>query len=196
MENKKIWAFVDYENTGSLEGMKYDSYERILVFCGPKNSKINIGKAALSDFLSIEIIKINTSSNNNLDFHIAYYLGMFADVADKDTEFHIITRDNGFNGLINHIKKTGRNCKKLANKITKKTKPLPPKLTPNTNIIVQKLKSMDGRKRPKNKEKLENWIGSQFKEITAPETIVKELLSKKLVILSDNKTTYHLQNIT
>ncbi len=195
MDNQRAWAFVDYENTGSLEGLKYNSYERILVFCGPKNSKINIGKAALSDFLSIEIIKINTSSNNNLDFHIAYYLGKFSDVADKNISFHIITKDNGFNGIISHIKKTGRNCKKVANKTTQKSKSLPPKLSSDTDIVVQKLKSMDGRKRPKNREKLVNWIGSQFSEIPVPENVLKKLLSKKLILLSDNKTAYHLKII-
>jgi hypothetical protein len=33
-------GFVDYENVGSLEGIDVKSYERLLIFCGPKNSKL------------------------------------------------------------------------------------------------------------------------------------------------------------
>jgi hypothetical protein len=34
--------------------------------------------------------------------------------------FHIISNDSGFNGLVNHLKKIGRNCKKVS------TKAIPP----------------------------------------------------------------------
>ena len=37
-----IWGFVDYENTGSLEAIRLDDYDRLLVFCGPKNNRIKL----------------------------------------------------------------------------------------------------------------------------------------------------------
>ena len=193
-----IWAFVDYENTGSLEGIEYEAYERILVFCGPKNSKIKIGSAAFSEFLSIEIIKLKTTGADNLDFHIAYYLGKFSETADKNIEFHIITKDNGFNGLVNHIKKTGRRCKKIATKLVDKPQPKSTlvKLSPCAELAVSRLKSIDGRKRPRKKDKLENWIGSQCRTIENainPEEVMKELHSLGLVISTGTDIKYLLK---
>jgi len=103
MQNKiknTNWAFIDYENVGTLEGINFDLYERILIFCGPKNTKLNLGSTVTSSLIKLEIIKLKTSGANNLDFHIAYYLGIFAKEAEKNIEFHIITKDNGYNGLI------------------------------------------------------------------------------------------------
>ncbi len=190
-----ILAFVDYENIGSLEGMDFQKYQRIFVFCGPKNSKINIGRAGFSEFLRIEIIKITTSGADNLDFHIAYYLGKFSETADDDAEFHIITRDNGFNGLVNHIRRTGRKCKK----VTYQSDPNPTKavLTPCSELTVTRLKAIDGRKRPRKKEKLENWIGSQCRTLgddVDPKRIIKELSAAGLISITGADVKYQLKH--
>ncbi len=92
-----IWGFVDYENIGSLKDVDFTRYQRLFIFCGPKNSNIKLGNAVISEFIRIELIKLKTSGFNNLDFHIAYYLGQFSNTAEKDIQFHIITGDNGFN---------------------------------------------------------------------------------------------------
>ncbi len=193
-----IWAFVDYENTGSLEGVDYQTYERIFVFCGPKNSKIKLGNAEFSEFLSIEIIKLKTMGSDNLDFHIAYYLGKFSEIANQDVEFHIITKDNGFNGLVNHIKKTGRKCKKLAlkSKPKKKSKTSSVALSPCAKLAITRLTSIDGRKRPRKKDKLENWIGSQCRTVSDsidPHVILKELNDAGLVVSTGADIKYQLK---
>ncbi|MCI5137800.1 MAG: hypothetical protein D3922_05160 [Candidatus Electrothrix sp. AR1] len=115
-----IWGFVDYENIGSLKDIELAIYQRLFVFCGPKNPNINMGNAAIKEFISIEIIKLNTNGANNLDFHIAYYLGNFSQKAPKNVQFHIITKDNGFNGLVSHIKRSGRLCQKITPKAAEK----------------------------------------------------------------------------
>ncbi len=191
------WAFVDYENVGSLAGVDYQAYQRILVFCGPKNSKINLGDAEFSEFIRIEIIRLKTMGDNNLDFHIAYYLGKFSETANQDIEFHIITKDNGFNGLVNHIKKTGRKCKKVAIQVRpkKKTKPSPVTLSSCAELAVTRLKSIDGRKRPRKKDKLENWIGSQCRTVNGnidSQAVLKELKRAGLIISTGADIKYQL----
>ncbi len=191
------WAFVDYENMGSLENIDYQAYQRIFVFCGPKNSKINLGDAVFSEFIRIEIIRLKTMGENNLDFHIAYYLGKFSETANQDIEFHIITKDNGFNGLVNHIKKTGRKCKKVTPqaKQKKETRPSPVTLSPCAELTVTRLKSIDGRKRPRKKDKLENWIGSQCRTVDNnidSQAVLKELKRAGLVISTDADIKYQL----
>ena len=142
-----IWGFVDYENIGSLNNIEFSNYQRLFVFCGPKNPNIKLGNAVITEFIKIEIIKLKTSGANNLDFHIAYYLGKFSQTAAEDIQFHIITRDNGFNGLVNHIKKTGRLCKKMNLEI--EGKPQIVKLSPCAELTVERLTQIDGRKRPR-----------------------------------------------
>jgi len=188
MQNKiknKKWAFIDYENVGTLDGINFDQYKRILIFCGPKNTKLNLGSTVTSNLINLEIIKLKTTGANNLDFHIAYYLGIFAKEAESNIEFHIITKDNGYNGLISHIKQTGRECKKIT--IAPKVKP-PPKakttkkevnLSTCAQLAIKRLKVIDGRKRPRKQDKLENWINSQCKTTVTnlnPSAIFKELL--------------------
>ncbi len=107
------WGFVDYENTGSLEGIHVKSYERLLIFCGPNNSKIKLGELSTTEFTKIELIGIKTNGANNLDFHLAFYLGRYHEAAANTVEFHIISNDDGFNGIIDHINNIGRKCKKV-----------------------------------------------------------------------------------
>lgn len=37
------WAFIDYENIGSLEKIDLEIYQRIIIFLGAKQSKIDFG---------------------------------------------------------------------------------------------------------------------------------------------------------
>lgn len=81
------WAFVDYENVGSLETLNISDYERVFVFCGPKNTRIKVGAFPNKRFCRIELIGVATTGINNLDFHLAFYLGRFHEVAETDVCF-------------------------------------------------------------------------------------------------------------
>ena len=121
------WAFVDYENVGTLEALNFSDYSRIFVFCGPKNKKIKVGEMPVGGFCPIELIGVNTMTSSNLDFHMAFYLGRFHEIAQADIAFHIIRNDAGLNGLVDQLKKIGRDCKTIAIKESKhKHKRTPP----------------------------------------------------------------------
>lgn len=111
-----IWGFVDYENTGSLAGFQTSNYDRIFVFCGPNNNKIKLGDLPTTEFSRIELIKIQSTGANNLDFHLSFYLGRLHETSTKETVFHIISNDTGFNGIISHMNKIGRKCKRISTK--------------------------------------------------------------------------------
>ena len=193
------WAFIDYENIGSLDGVVFNNYERIFVFCGPKNSKINLGSSAIPSFLKIEIIKLKTIGANNLDFHIAFYLGKFSQTANKDIQFHVITKDNGFNGIVSHINNIGRICKRITFKTPAKPKVKSKSLILSScaELAVKRLKQIDGRKRPRKKEKLTNWIESQCRPLYTNNSInalhiFNELLTKNLLTNENNLLKYKL----
>ena len=102
---KTHYVLIDYENVQvkSLALLKGENF-RIRVFLGPKNPKLprelviamhQLGKRA-------EYIVLETPGSNALDFHIAYYLGVLA-AADPTGFFHIISKDTGFDPLIQHL---------------------------------------------------------------------------------------------
>lgn len=62
------WAFVDYENVGSLEALKGSDYARILVFCGPKNSKFSLDDVPTAGTCRFALIRVTTVGSNDLDF--------------------------------------------------------------------------------------------------------------------------------
>lgn len=198
------WAFVDYENIGTLENLTASDYDRIYVFCGPKNTRVKIGAPPFDRFCRIELIGASTTGSNNLDFILAFHLGRFHEVADKSVTFHIISNDGGFNGLVNHLKKIGRSCKKMVTKVanppkavTKATSPkeTPPSLSEEASLVVSRLKQLDGRKRPRKREKFLNWIKSQCQGLpnsALPEAVYKELVNGKLVLEAGADISYEL----
>ncbi len=190
------WGFVDYENTGSLDAIDLGKYDRMFVFLGPKNRKLKLGEISSVGFCSLELISLNTMGPNNLDFHLAFHLGRFHELADEEIEFHVISNDSGFNGLINHIKELGRKCKKVVTKSKdEKSRPIV-NLSPCAALIVDRLATMDGRKRPRTKTKLINWIKSQCAQMlngSDPGVFYEELKKVKIVHELGSDITYSIR---
>lgn len=196
------WGFVDYENIGSLEGIDVKSYERLLIFCGPKNSKLKLGELPTTEFTKIELIGIKTNGANNLDFHLAFYLGRYHEIAMGSIEFHVISNDEGFNGIVNHVKSIGRKCKKVQTrkqvsqaktKTKAKKSSVAPPLTECAELIVSGLKRIDVKKRPRKQKTVMNWIKSHCSHLK-PESdagrILKELTDHCLISLNSLNIAY------
>lgn len=189
-----IWGFVDYENIGSLKDIEFTTYQKLFIFCGPKNPNIKLGDKVINEFINIQIIKLNTNGANNLDFHIANYLGKFSITAPKETEFHVISKDNGFNGLVSHIKKTGRTCKKIT--LNSEPKAHPAKLSPCAELTVERLSHIDGRKRPRKEQKLLNWVESQCRTVSKninSKSVLGELSKAGLISIENQSIKYKLK---
>ncbi len=192
------WAFVDYENVGSMEALNLSEYERVFVFCGPKNTRIKVGALPSEGFCRIELIGVTTMGTNNLDFHLAFHLGRFHEVADKGVTFHVISNDGGFDGLVNHLRKIGRGCKKVATRAATPANAPPPAsaLSEGAALVVSRLRQLDGRKRPRKRDSFLNWIKSQCQGLNgnaSPETVCKELVNAKLVRESGANISYDIE---
>jgi hypothetical protein len=100
------YVLVDYENVQvkSLALLKGEQF-RVRVFLGPNNTKLPVELVIAMQELGErpEYIVLETSGRNALDFHIAYYLGVLASVEPLGF-FHIISKDTGFDPLIQHLK--------------------------------------------------------------------------------------------
>ena len=103
---RKNFVLIDFENVNptSLTVLDGDHFE-IMVFVGAHQSKVPFELVnALQRFGGrARYIKIAGNGRNALDFHIAYYVGEL--VAQHPTAyFHIISKDTGFDPLIQHLK--------------------------------------------------------------------------------------------
>jgi hypothetical protein len=103
------YVLIDYENVQvkSLALLKGEHF-RVHVFLGPKNMKLHRELVfAMQEFGNRgKYIVLDAGGSNALDFHIAYYLGVLA-AADPTAFFHIISKDTGFDPLLQHLKARG-----------------------------------------------------------------------------------------
>jgi len=104
------WLFIDHENIGNLDSLDTSIYQKIFVFVGATHKALKINFIKLHQNVSLEVIKIKNIGQNNLDFHLSYFLGKLDEIADKEIEFVVLSKDKGFDHLINFVNDTGRRC--------------------------------------------------------------------------------------
>lgn len=99
-------VLIDYESVqpDALQLLAHDHF-KVIVFVGATQNKLPFDLVAAAQRLGprAEYVKIAGVGRNALDFHIAYYIGKLA-AADSTAFFHIISKDGGFDPLIQHLK--------------------------------------------------------------------------------------------
>jgi hypothetical protein len=100
------YVLVDFENVrpDSLDDLDHDQF-KLVVFVGASQSKLpfDLAEAVQRRGTRAEYVKISGNGPNALDFHIAYYIGKFS-AADPSSLFYIVSKDAGFDPLIQHLK--------------------------------------------------------------------------------------------
>ncbi len=110
------YAFVDYENVGTLDSpilkseINWNDYSKIFVYIGAKQCSFTFPEE-WDDLRNVDFIKIADCAKNNLDFHIALDLGRLDATVDKSIEFHILSQDYGYEGICKTLTKHGRIAK-------------------------------------------------------------------------------------
>jgi PIN domain len=92
-------------------GLLAPAYFRVKVFVGATQSKLSFELVTAMQQMGerAEYIKIAGVGKNALDFHIAFYIGRLA-AEQPETFFHIISKDTGFDPLIQHLKEQSIFC--------------------------------------------------------------------------------------
>lgn len=96
------YAFIDYENIHSLDNINLNKYEKIYLFLGAQQQSITLSEK-FNDQIVIHLITIKDVAKNNLDFHLAYFLGKFDQEVDKNIHFDVISKDKGYQGICDYI---------------------------------------------------------------------------------------------
>ncbi len=106
------FVLIDFENVKpqSLTALELDHFQ-VMVFVGASQSKIPFELAtALQRFGErAKYVKIAGNGPNALDFHIAFHVGQLA-AQHPTAYFHIISKDTGFDPLIQHLKSKNILC--------------------------------------------------------------------------------------
>lgn len=177
------WAFIDYENIGSLGKVELSNYERVIVFLGSKQPRLDFHKSKYDKPISMVVVQLKASQQNNLDFHLAYYLGKLDCEAQPKVSFEVVSNDTGFGPLIAHIKNNGRPCRQL------KVASVPA----DTQKLVQSLKSKPKEKRPQKVASLRNHIASHLGLIgndVAVQDRLDRLVAESVINISDEAIEY------
>ena len=110
------YVLIDYENVQprSLEPLM-GGPDRIMVFTGIRQTKIPTDFAdSMQKFGSnAEYVRLATGGSNQLDFHIAFYLGRLSE-KHPGAEFLVISRDKGYDPLIKHLNGQRIACRRCA----------------------------------------------------------------------------------
>lgn len=184
------YILIDFENVHpkNLELVTKHPF-KVFVFVGANQMKVPFDLADSMQLLGkdAKYIKITGTGQNALDFHIAYYIGELAG-KDPEAQFHIISKDKGFDPLIKHLKE-----RKI--KVMRETDlaeiPLlrVPVSTSNDEKIAAIVKNLGGRgqSRPRKVRTLENTINNLFtRKLEKNELgeLIKELQKRKLIVVN------------
>ena len=99
-------VLIDYESIQPEQLAPLDAdHFRVTVFVGATQARLPFELAAAMQRLGsrAEYVKISGTGPNALDFHIAFYIGRLS-AADPGTFFHVVSKDTGFDPLIQHLK--------------------------------------------------------------------------------------------
>ena len=192
------YVLIDFENVQpkNLEILSRHPF-KVLVFVGSNQTKVSFDVAsAMQSFGdSAQYIKIAGAGKNALDFHIAYYIGELVS-KEPGAYFHIISRDTGFDPLIQHLK-----SKKI--KVQRESDlaeiPLVRMSSARSNdekvsAIVANLVGR-GQSKPRKVKTLSNTINSLFTESLSEQQLaelVKDLEKRQYIKVNDSKVSYNL----
>ncbi|MFZ4600493.1 MAG: PIN domain-containing protein, partial [Terrimicrobiaceae bacterium] len=98
-------VFVDFENVHQIDvsviGTKSVNFTLLL---GAKQTKIDAGlvEKLMAHAASVQLVRLESSGKNALDFALAYYLGRTVST-EPEAYIHIVSKDTGFDPLVKHL---------------------------------------------------------------------------------------------
>jgi hypothetical protein len=104
VNNEKVVHFVDFENVHKhipIDEIARGNHQQVILFVGNEQTIPN--EWLVVDY-NLTVIRVGRTSKDNLDFHLAAYLGMVHVGRDNSVRFIIWSNDKGFDDLIEHFK--------------------------------------------------------------------------------------------
>lgn len=192
------YILIDFENVQpkNFELLQKHPFE-VYVFVGENQSKVpyDLADAMQAMGTKARYVKISGNGRNALDFHIAFYIGQLA-AGDPDGYFHVISKDQGFDPLIRHLR-----TQKVKAKREKDLAEIPLLRISNAvgisekiELIVDNLRGR-GQSKPRKEKTLANTIDSLFtKSLGEDESTVlmRELQKRQYIAVNEGNVSYKL----
>jgi hypothetical protein len=189
-------VLIDFESVqpDSLGALEQEHF-KVHIFVGADQAKLPFGVAAAVQRMGsrANYVKISGNGSNALDFHIAFYIGQLA-AGDSSACFHIISKDTGFDPLIEHLKSRdilADRVKTVADiPLVKVAHSKPPEH--RLTAVIEKLRQMKASK-PRTLKALRSTIASVFqKQLSDAEidSLVEALAARKIAVLAASKMSY------
>ena len=206
-------VFVDVENIKSINPAVLSLKQLVIhLFLGPMDKKLEVEvvEAILTNSHGVRLIRSPKNGKNALDFVLAYHLGQAA-MAEPKAYFHILSKDCGFDSLVELLQSKQIKARRHADWDTLHTaltlKPAIPKsptppaapakkpLSPGAEKVLSYL-TKSPNNRPKKSATLvrqaKSYLGKDATDAMA-ESVVEELRrSKKITIDEKGGLTYLL----
>lgn len=102
----KNHVFIDCENVRPVDASVIGTESFHFTFLlGAQQLKLDVTlvEKLMAHAATVQLIRLTASGRNALDFALAYYLGR-AVMTDPSASFHIVSRDGGFEPLIEHLR--------------------------------------------------------------------------------------------
>ncbi len=192
------YILIDFENVqmADISSFENDNF-RIIIFVGANQTKIPLKLASSLQRMGkkAEYVEIAGNGPNALDFHIAFYLGKLT-ASEPEAYFHIISKDKGFDPLIQHLK-----AKKILIGRSSDVNEIPMVRIVNIKsneeriqMVIDKIKQPQVSK-PRTVKTLSSTIAALFhKEISDDEiaAVISGMVTIKFITVTENKVTYAL----
>ena len=193
---KTNYILIDFENVQPKSLTQLTDHPfKVIVFLGVKQLKIPIELVRTLQPLGDNVSYIQVSGNgpDALDFHIAYYIGELR-ANDPNSFFHIISKDKGFDPLIEHLW-TRKIPVIRSTDITEIPMLRISSTTSFEEQVAAVVKNLQGRgtSRPRKDKTLSNTVKSMLSSDANPEEIrlvIDDLKRQKIIVAKNGGITY------
>ena len=191
------YVLIDYESVqpNQLELLNRDGFVAY-VFVGKAQTRLSFETVAAIQDLGerAKYIKISGAGPNALDFHIAFYIGQIG-ATDPDAFFHIISKDKGFDPLIEHLRE-----RKVFSVRSETIGEIPiirasTAKTTKERMVLAIVRLRSGNSRPKTLPALRSAIDAiLYKQVGEPElqAVIDQMVKAGYVTVTNEKVTFKL----
>lgn len=202
------YVLIDSENVPleSIALPKLDLKQyRFLIFLGPSQNKLDADFVVFVQRLGpfAEYIKLHSGGRNQknaLDFHIAFYLGLMVTLEERKASFRIISKDKGFDPLVQHLRANGVDIvrseqiednpfTKLAKKLTDTENEQEESVSPEETIVAAAKKIAPAKKSTLETKNTSEKVTASEKQITPKKAKLAKQAEVQRDIASENVET-------
>ncbi|MFZ1388620.1 MAG: PIN domain-containing protein [Thiolinea sp.] len=196
--------FVDFENVPNLNlSLLKDQPVDLLILLGAKQHSLPLClvKQLMELKDQTQLIEVNVSGKNALDFVLAYYVGQLACQNPKHS-FYIVSKDKGYDALVGHLKNNKIKAYRCDDLIQislfeqqQQSSSSKPKDGPSSIDKLTDLLKQSAHNRPAKRQSLITYTDAVFaKKLAANEVagLINQMQQKKLISFDENnRVTYH-----